>query len=207
MSKQFKLFLIRHGATQSNQEHRYLGKKDEPLSKEGIDKLKENFLGDKYPHADIVFSSPMIRCQETAKLLYPNKQPLVIPEWKEMDFGDFDGKNFEELKSDQRYQEWINSNGSLPFPNGESKKEFISRSVKGLEKMIEYLSNMEADTVAAVVHGGTIMALLSKFCEGEYFDYQVDNGNGYLCKVTLLGNKIRFLDLKKIVIIDNKKRK
>lgn len=198
MEKQFNLVFIRHGATKSNREHRYLGSADESLLEDGIDKLKENLALKKYPQPDIVFSSPMIRCQETAKLLYPDKQALLIPEWREMNFGDFEGKNFEELKSDQRYQEWINSNGCLPFPNGEDRKEFIVRSVNGLQKMIEQLRSIEAETVVMVVHGGTIMAILSHCCGGEYFDYQVDNGNGYLCKVTLLGNKIRFLDLKKI---------
>ena len=34
-------------------------------------------------------------------------------------------------------------------------------------------------SVSAVVHGGTIMALLSHFLVGEYFDYQVKCGQGY----------------------------
>ena len=33
--------------------------------------------------------------------------------------------------------------------------------------------------VAAVVHGGTIMALLSHYCGGDYFSYQVKNAEGY----------------------------
>ena len=36
---------------------------------------------------------------------------------------------------------------------------------------------------ALVVHGGTIMAILSGFARPEraYFDYHVSNGSGYLC--------------------------
>ena len=34
-------------------------------------------------------------------------------------------------------------------------------------------------SVSAVVHGGTIMALLSHFTGGEYFDYQAKCGQGY----------------------------
>ena len=37
--------------------------------------------------------------------------------------------------------------------------------------------------VVCVVHGGTIMALLSHFAGGEYFDYQCKNGEGYRCQV------------------------
>lgn len=31
-----KITLVRHGKTQSNREHRYLGRTDEPLCEEGI---------------------------------------------------------------------------------------------------------------------------------------------------------------------------
>ena len=43
---QVKLVLIRHGATASNKEHRYLGKSDETLCKEGISSLiKAKYAG------------------------------------------------------------------------------------------------------------------------------------------------------------------
>ena len=56
-----------------------------------------------------------------------------------MDFGVFEGKNYLELQGDKRYQEWIDSNGTLPFPEGESREEFISRCDKGFRRMIEKL--------------------------------------------------------------------
>ena len=49
----------------------------------------------------------MQRCLETAGILYPGKTPIVIPEWREIDFGDFEGKNAGELQGDPRYQAWI----------------------------------------------------------------------------------------------------
>ena len=39
----------------------------------------------------------------------------------------------------------------------------------------------EEITAGAVVHGGTIMAILSSFYGGDYFDHQVKNGGGYRC--------------------------
>lgn len=39
--------------------------------------------------------------------------------------------------------------------------------------------NTRIRNISAVVHGGTIMALLSHFLGGEYFDYQVKCGQGY----------------------------
>ncbi len=186
MQTEIQLTLIRHGATFSNQEGRYLGKADVSLSPDGIRVLKKNVADRTYPVVDILFSGPMKRCLETAQILYPEQAPILIPEWTEMDFGAFDGHNYKELSGNPDYQRWIDSGGTLPFPEGESREEFIRRSVAGCEKMLQCLKNgckkatgFESQNISAVVHGGTIMALLSHFLGGEYFDYQMKCGQGY----------------------------
>lgn len=178
---QITLIFIRHGETEANKEHRYLGRTDEALSLEGREKLLQAYRQSHYPEAEMVFISPMRRCRETARLLYPLVPKKEIPEWVEMDFGDFEGKNYEDLKDDERYQEWIDSNGTLPFPNGESREAFIKRCMQGMDRMVQLLQGERK--VAVIVHGGTIMALLSSLCGGEYFDYQVRNGEGFVCSL------------------------
>ena len=185
------LTLIRHGATLSNKEGRYLGKTDETLSPDGISALEKSVADRIYPTADVLFSGPMKRCLETAQILYPGQTPIIIPEWTEMDFGAFEGHNYQELSKDPNYQRWIDSGGTLPFPEGESREEFIHRSVAGYEKMVYQMKmiwerraasgqgDRKIQSVSAVVHGGTIMALLSHFLGGEYFDYQAKCGQGY----------------------------
>lgn len=186
---QITLVLIRHGETNANREHRYLGRTDEALSGEGICKLKQNKAFHKYPQADLLFTSPMRRCKETAAILYPQLCPTVISEWTEMDFGAFEGRNYEELKKDERYQAWIDSGGTLPFPEGESREQFALRCERGFRRALERIDSEgkaapEPKTVVMLVHGGTIMALLSRFYGGDYFDYQVPNGEGYVCRLT-----------------------
>lgn len=178
---QITLIFIRHGETEANKEHRYLGRTDEALSLEGREKLLQAYRQSRYPEAEVVFTSPMRRCRETARLLYPLVPKKEIPEWVEMDFGDFEGKNYEDLKDDEHYQAWIDSNGTLPFPNGESREAFIKRCMQGMDRMMQLLQ--EERKVAVIVHGGTIMALLSSLCGGEYFDYQVRNGEGFVCSL------------------------
>lgn len=186
---QIRFVMIRHGATQSNKEHRYLGRTDETLSKEGREELETYRKSRCYPEVDRLFVSPMRRCIETAKILYPHLEPVCIPEWAEMDFGAFEGKNYIELKEDERYQRWIDSNGTLPFPEGESREAFIRRCEKGFRKMVRMASvpihaEEPGRTVGMIVHGGTIMALMSRYCGGDYFSYQTANGRGYLCIAT-----------------------
>ena len=81
---QITLVLIRHGATKANMEHRYLGKTDEVLSKEGEMQLFEYKKRGFFPNIDYLFSSPMKRCVQTAEILFPELKPVEIEEWKEI---------------------------------------------------------------------------------------------------------------------------
>lgn len=214
---QITLVLIRHGKTKSNEEHRYLGQREEELSKEGEREILEYKRSKHYPAVDCLFASPMKRCIQTAGLLYPLLKPVCIPEWKEMDFGAFEGKNYEELNGDEEYQKWIDSGGTLPFPEGESRESFLLRCEKGFERMSKEIARAEkadrkadkkadkkADrkvdkkTVGIIVHGGTIMALLSLYGEDGYFDYQTANGRGYLCTWTEANGKPKLTNIRKI---------
>lgn len=191
---QIEVYLIRHGATNANREHRYLGRTEEPLSEEGREKLKAFQRQGIYPDPaslQALFVSPMERCRETAELLFGDCEQHMIPEFREMDFGLFEGKNYQDLRGNAQYQAWIDSNGTLPFPKGESREDFIARCRRGFEEMLRIVTaegisrNEERKNIAAVVHGGTIMAVCSSFTDGEYFDFQIGNGEGYRCKVTV----------------------
>lgn len=197
---QITLVLIRHGETKANKERRYLGKTDAPLSKEGEKQLAEYKKLQLYPDIDFLFASPMKRCMQTAKILYPKLQPVPVKEWEEIDFGAFEGKNYVELQEDARYQAWIDSNGTLPFPEGESREEFITRCDKGFRDMLEKTEQKKEGnkTIGIIVHGGTIKALLSKYGEGDYFDYQTANGKGYICTVKNPDVKPEISELHKI---------
>ncbi|MBD5517240.1 MAG: histidine phosphatase family protein [Lachnospiraceae bacterium] len=183
------LLLLRHGETQANREHRYLGRTDEPLCASGIETLLSYKGQNRYPAVQYLFVSPMKRCLETAEILYPGLCPVVVSEWREMDFGRFEYQNYEDLKNDIQYQAWIDSGGELDFPEGESRKDFIFRCEQGLMRMCETLRQITADTtekaasVGVIVHGGTIMALLSSYGGKSYFDCQRATGGGYLCRM------------------------
>ena len=116
-----ELILIRHGITQGNLERRYLGQRnDQSLAREGIRQLEDYAARKRYPRADALYSSPMKRCVETARMLYPMMVPVVLPSLTELDFGSFDGKNYEQLKDDPAYRRWIATGGMTAPTGGES---------------------------------------------------------------------------------------
>ena len=173
-----KWILIRHGQTQGNIEHRYIGgKTDEPLCAQGVEKLK----GKEYPAVQRVFVSPMKRCRETAELIYPGVPVEIVEDFRECDFGEFENKNYAELNGRADYQAWIDSNGEIPFPGGESRAEFAARCVKAFDDLMR--RNFQEDC-AIIAHGGTIMAIMEQCAEpkGGYYDFQVKNGEGYILR-------------------------
>ena len=168
--------LIRHGQTQGNLEHRYIGcRTDEPLCAAGREALRLR----RYPEVSRMFASPMRRCIETAAILYPGMTPELVPDFRECDFGAFEGKNYAELNGRADYQAWIDSGGELPFPGGESRAAFAWRCARAFERLC--VQSLQEDC-ALIVHGGTIMAIMERvaFPRGRYFDYQVKPGEGFL---------------------------
>ena len=170
------LYLIRHGQTRGNLERRYTGcRTDEPLCPEGIQTLQKLRL----PPVSRVVCSPMKRCLQSAGILFPGAAPETVPDFRECDFGAYEGRNFEELKDSAAYRAWVSSGGELPFPGGESRGAFAARCVRAFDAL--RLRETPGDC-ALVVHGGTIMAILEAYARpaGGYFDFQTGCGEGYV---------------------------
>ena len=72
------LYVVRHGKTAWNLEHRCQGISDIPLIEEGREKAKELSSLVKTLDIDVVISSPLKRALETAKLLTNNEMPINI---------------------------------------------------------------------------------------------------------------------------------
>lgn len=169
-----KIIFIRHGKTDGNLKKRYIGRTDESLCDEGINELKAH----SYPKPESIICSSMKRCIQTAEIIYPNKKITIYDDLRECDFGDFEGKNYIELSDNSDYCKWIESGGELPFPNGEDHKAFKKRCVRAFEKAV---SENQYDSIAFVVHGGTIMSILEKYAfpKKSFYDYQIKNGCGF----------------------------
>ena len=70
------LYVVRHGETTWNKEHRVQGITDMPLTEKGIEDTKELIPLIKKLNIDIVISSPLKRAKDTAKILVESKLPI-----------------------------------------------------------------------------------------------------------------------------------
>ena len=184
--RSYKIHLVRHGSTDANKEGRYIGAKtDLPLSAEGRRELKTLKEKYRYPWVDIVYSSPLSRCTETARILFPEREIIAVEGMREYDFGEFEGKTAAELDGRPDYTAW--ASGQMPAPPaGESSKDFTARIVLALNEIVRDMMARECYESALVMHGGAIMMLLAACAVPQNHPafWTSENGRGYTILIT-----------------------
>lgn len=184
--KTYKIHLIRHGLTEANIKGQYVGNRtDLNLCEEGIKELRDLRETVDYPDIEKLYTSPMLRCKQTAEIIYPDTEYTVIDEFAEYDFGEFEGKTAKELEKDDNFILWTSGKISSA-PNGESTQNFIKRLAMGFHFMVEDMMKSGVTNAAAVMHGGAIMMLLSACAvpRRQSLEWQSENGRGYSVMVT-----------------------
>lgn len=83
-----RVCLLRHGETAWNAQGRYLGRTDLPLTPAG-----RAALGPAGFTPALVYVSPLRRTAETAEILFPGAEQSAVPDFREMDFGVFEGRS------------------------------------------------------------------------------------------------------------------
>lgn len=180
-----KIHLIRHGTTEANKDRKYYGSTDLPLANEGVDQVSELALAGIYPKADgaLLYTSGLIRTEQTFFLIYGCKDHKVIPELQEYRFGDFEMKTHKQLEENPDYRAWYSDKeGLTPCPGGESSMDFRTRVKAGFAKIMEAHHKKEDGNSIIVCHGGVIsliMGLCFPHDEKNIFQWQPDPGRGY----------------------------
>ena len=169
-----QLLFIRHGATTGNLEKRYIGSTDEPLCDIGIAQVeslkKQDFK------VDFLYVSPMLRTLQTAKLLFPKMPYTLVKDFRETNFGLFEGKTATELSDSSEYLAWVESMCLDPIPHGECITDFKTRCCLAFEEIMKSIPDNSC--VAFVVHGGVIMSIMEAFAQPKkgFYNYHISNG-------------------------------
>lgn len=183
--KTYKIYLIRHGATDANARGEYIGVTDLPLSLSGVAALTN--LKDKiqYPFVEKVYTSPLLRCRQTANILYPQQDADSVDNLIEYNFGEFEGKSAAQLESNPDFFKWTSGQISSP-PGGEDSTEFAKRICLGFHQVVEDMMANGIHKAAVIMHGGAIMTLLSccALPRRRSLEWTSDFGRGYQVLVT-----------------------
>ncbi|EHA16596.1 histidine phosphatase family protein [Halomonas sp. HAL1] len=177
-----ELVAVRHGITAWNLERRYQGQRDIPLlfpdAEVGLLALRDALVDERF---DAIYSSDLNRCQQTLAWTEVTKAgvPLTLePRLRELDFGEYEGKVYDELKDLPHYRAWIDSVGELQIPGGESAAQLRERLDAWL---YDLATNSLADghkKILAVTHGGVIRELRRRFETIHFWDGTVLQAQG-----------------------------
>lgn len=155
-----RFFLVRHGETQWNREHRIQGSSDIPLNDNGRSQaLRVGGVLAKH-RFDLIVASPLSRALETATIIARRLSmplPLPVPSLVERHYGEAEGATRDEL--DRRFP------GDTPVPGRESKEEVQLRVIRTLRDLA--IRHPHADIIA-VTHGGVIRSVVEYAAPGQF---------------------------------------
>ncbi len=159
-----KLYVVRHGETNSNVRHTCIGHKDVPLNETG--RAQAERLAEKLRDVplDAIYASPLSRAVDTATPTAEMKglNITTVDDLIERDFGDWDDMTYEEIeqKDPELYAEWRSDRQGTAFkiPNGESSDEVHKRVGDAVNRII---AENDGKSVLIVTHLGAARHIIS----------------------------------------------
>ena len=115
------------------------------------------------PPIDGLWVSPMLRCRQTAEILFPGVEQRLVDALKECDFGTFEGKTWAELKDNPIYQAWLAGGPPIAFPGGEVLGGAHRPLPPGVAHVVEQARALGMSRPGILAHGGTLMSAMSGF--------------------------------------------
>lgn len=143
-----------------------------PLSKSGIEQIKRL----KLKKVDYIYTSPLKRCLQTAKIL--GKRIEISNDLIEIDFGEWEGLTITQMqrRHPRKFNMWLNNFADTKMPGGESVKAMIRR----VERFWEYLRKRHNNgNILIATHGGPAKVIIMKALGlpiKNFWHFHIDTG-------------------------------
>ena len=98
-----------------------------------------------------VWSSPLLRCRELAEYLHP--RPILDARLAEMDFGDWEGRRWDDIPRAE-LDAWAADVAGFAPPGGESPRDLQRRA-------LAFVDALQVPEAVIVTHAGVIRTLLA----------------------------------------------
>ena len=193
-----KLVLVRHGQSEWNAKNLFTGWKDPKLTDLGIQEATKagELLETKNLKFDLMFTSDLLRAQETGRLILEqinqkNIEVIKDQSLNERNYGDLAGLNKDEAREkwgEEQVHIWRRS-FDVPPPGGESLKNTAERVLPYFE--LEIMPKVkEGLNILVAAHGNSLRALVMHLEEissqeivkleiatGDPLTYEYSNGD------------------------------
>jgi len=174
-----KIYIVRHGKTDFNEQNRYLGRTDLSLNADGIRQARDVKQHFNNIDIDIVISSPLKRTVETAKIIKPDSLDVISdPAFIERSVGVYEGLT--RGKAKQKYLDLFAKNITRIFDEaptgGETILEVQSRVFAGLNK----IKKIHRDKNVLIVTHAFVSKVINKYfnpqiSEQDFFNFVLQN--------------------------------
>ncbi len=185
------IYLVRHGESEANLQNRFSGITDVELSEKGIQQAYETGNILKPYKIDYIYSSPLKRAKDTAKIISKvnniNEKDIIIENCLiEVNFGIFENMTWHEIRESHREESesWILNKNKYRFPEGESYDDIKDR--------VSVFTNKIQKNSLIVTHFGVIQSILLYLNiadDTNLWDYKIGN-----CDVLILDDKKSKID-------------
>ena len=175
------IYIIRHGKTDLNQANVLQGRSDHPLNEEGIDQARKAAEKLKSISFSYVFSSPLQRALETAKIIVPDLEPIKDDRLIEMDYGPYEGSDLRNPDPEllRFFSDFVNEKA----PEGmEELSDVVKRTGEFLKEIKDLEGNVLVSTHAIAMKG--LLENLTPDSKGSYWAKHIGN-----CAVYVTENK------------------
>ena len=196
----YKIHVVRHGITQANLDGTYCGGTDLPLCAEGLAQLNQLSGEYSYPFPDVVYTSPLLRARQSANVLFPGCEHIIMAGLREASFGIYEGKRFKDLSGNPDFQKWVSFGSGITPEGAEHHDKFNHRCVETFIEIVEELMKTGTHSAAIVTHASVIANILANIAypKKSAYDWQCYAGCGY----TLLADPVLFFREPVVEVID-----
>ncbi len=162
------VLVIRHAESTANVEGRLAGRIDPtPLSSEGRSAAKALSEVFKVFNPQVVLSSPLLRCRQTANLAGAANVELD-DRLIEMDYGKWSGKRLKNLATTDLWRRIQGKPDEVTFPGGESFKDAEIR----IKELLADLNQRKVEKVALFTHGDISRILINHLLGRSLNEFQ-----------------------------------
>ena len=148
-----KIYVIRHGQTDCNKNHKFNGRYDEDINEEGIKQAKELSHQIKKLDIDLIICSPMIRTKHTCELININNISVIYDDRLiERDNGILTNKDYGDYLS----KEYYNYYSTVYIDGMETLPELFKRVHSFIDEIKDKFNNKN---ILLVTHGAVARAI------------------------------------------------
>ena len=170
------IYIVRHGQTEMNHRKALQGRSDAPLNEIGIAQAHaaaEKLMDIRF---DWVYTSPLIRAIQTAKIIAPYAEPLIEKRVIEMDYGPYEGCDLTQLPPEiiTFFSDFVHN----PAPD---RMEQLSAVVARVGSFLDELRNVEGNILLSA-HAITMKGMLEYLTpdsNGAYWSKYIGNCSVY----------------------------